>query len=191
MRRLLVRGVTTTVAVGTALGLAAGPVWAHECFNVERSAAAETVIAQHSHGWFDITTWQSYAILVVEPDSGVPAIPDGVQPLLDAEAAGTVDPELVVGAILGFAPAGALGPDLQDAFNALVAFAQLAAEDAACLGVPTHYLTLANATAGGGAERSGRPIDADGRGIDHFPDVYLTQLVAGYVAALSGTASDC
>jgi hypothetical protein len=186
----LFRAAVTAVAGGTAITRAAGPALAHECFNTSRSSTADAVIAQHSHGWFDIQTWQLYAILASTPDSGMP-MPNGVKPLLDAQASGQLDPELLIGVILGFAPAAALGPDLQSSYSALVSFARTAAEDAACLGVPTHYLTLAHATAAGGADHSGRNVTSDGRGIDHFPDVYMNQLIQGYIAALSGSASDC
>lgn len=174
------RMVVATVGAASILGLSAGTAFAHECFNASRAAEANTVIAEHSHGWFDIQTWQLYSIFVGTPCAAdCPPVPADVQPLLDAEKGGTLDPGTVMGVILGFAPPAALGTDttVQAAFTALVADMQVAAEDAACLGVPTHYLTLNNATAAGGAPQK---VTTNNKGIDHFPDVYGDQLFQAY-----------
>ena len=58
---------------------------------------------------------------------------------------------------------------------------------AADLGVPTHYLTLAHATAAGGAPSK---VATNGKGIDHFPDVYGGQLFAAYVSVYCGEVPD-
>jgi hypothetical protein len=179
MYRLMRRCVTTTITSLAVVGLLASQARAHECFNTQRSAAAETQIAAHSHGWFDIQTWQLLAIFdgtPCDPSSGpcTPTIPG-------TEALASVDPELLIGVILGFAPPAALGsPAAVDAFNVLVAFNQAVADAAAQNGVPTHYLTLANATAAGGATHSPQGVTTDGKGIDHFPDVYGSQLFAAF-----------
>jgi hypothetical protein len=34
-------------------------------------------------------------------------------------------------------------------------------------------------------------VVTNGKGVEHFPDVYIDQLLAGYSAALGGSASDC
>ena len=173
------RFVTTTLTSMAVVGLLASQASAHECFNTSRSATAETQIAAHSHGWFDIQTWQLLAIFdgtACDPSSGpfTPAIPG-------TEALASVDPGLVIGVILGFAPPAALGsPAAIDAFNVLVAFNEAVAGLAAQSGVPTHYLTLANATAAGGAGGSPQGVTTNGKGIDHFPDVYGDQLFAAF-----------
>lgn len=181
MLRLVRRCVTTTIASMAVVGLLASQAGAHECFNTSRSAMAEQQIAAHSHGWFDIQTWQLLAIfdgLPCDPSSGpcTPAIPG-------TEALSSVDPGLLIGVILGFAPPAALGSQAAiDAFGVLVSFNQAVADQAAQSGVPTHYLTLNNATAGGGAGNSPRGVTTDGKGIDHFPDVYGNQLFAAFFA---------
>jgi hypothetical protein len=191
------RLATTVVAIGTAVAVTAGPASAHECFNTQRSAQADSVIAQHSHGWFDIQTWQLLGIFLgtpCDPSSGpCPPLPADVQPLIDAQTSGDLSPDAVIGALLGFAdPSQVFTPDQLDAFDALVALAQTTAADAACLGVPTHYLTLSNATAAGGAVHSPNNITADGKGIDHFPDLYGAQLFQAYGTVFeTGTTSDC
>jgi len=158
---------------------------AHECFNASRSAQANSVIAQHSHGWFDIQTSQIAAILVVSclqtPGPDCPPPPPSLSPgeINDLKTGGF---EFLVGQILGFVPTG-------PAVNDLLAFTSRVATEAACLGVPTHYLTLANATAAGGA--GGKSVTTDGKGIDHFPDVYGQQIGAAYATVLSGGPSAC
>jgi hypothetical protein len=178
--RTIRRAATTVVAAGTALLVAALPATAHECFNTQRAAQAEAMIAQHSHGWFDIQTWQLFALFVGTPcDSDCAPVPPTVQPLLDAETSGDLSPDTVVGVIFG-APESSLGDQsLQDAFDALVAFTHDVADAAAELGVPTHYLTLAHATAAGGAPEK---VATDGKGIDHFPDVYGDRLFQAYLS---------
>jgi hypothetical protein len=187
------------MAVGAAgavalIGLTAGTAFAHECFNASRSAQADQMIGQHSNGHFDIQTWQLYALFVgtpCDPTSGpcVP-VPADVQPLIDAQTSGSLDPNTVVGVILGFAPESALGsPEVIAAYDALVALANLAATDAACLGVPTHYVTNSNATMAGGAPNK---VVTNGKGAEHFPDVYNDQLMQAYGTVFgSGQALDC
>jgi len=190
--RRVAAGAAGAVAL---IGLTAGPAFAHECFNASRSAQADQMIAQHSNGHFDFQTWQLYALFAgtpCDPTSGpcVP-VPPGVQPLIDAQTSGALDPNTVVGVILGFAPEGALGsPDLISAYQALVAFSGLAATDAACLGVPTHYVTNSNATMAGGAPSK---VVTNGKGADHFPDVYANQLMQAYgtVYGSGGQTLDC
>ena len=45
-------------------------------------------------------------------------------------------------------------------------------------------MTLNNATAAGGAVNSKQNITANGKGIDHFPDLYGDQLVTAYLPVL-------
>jgi hypothetical protein len=176
MLRLVRRVVTTTGVVAVAIGLMAAQASAHECFNVSRSAQADAQIAAHSHGWFDIQTWQLLSIFdgQCDPSQGQcgPVIP-GTQALAN------VDPNTLIGVILGFAPPSALGSQAAvDAFNVLVAFNMQVAAAAAQLGVPTHYLTLNNAAAAGGAPSK---VTTNGKGIDHFPEVYGSQLMGSLV----------
>src|SRR6516164_6671212 len=98
-----------------ALALVAGPASAHECFNVSRSARANSVIAQHSHGWFDIQTSQFLAIFVAscvqQPAPGCPPTPPT---LTDSDVAylQSTPFEQIVGEILGFAPRSTAVTDL-------------------------------------------------------------------------------
>ena len=166
------RVATISVAAAAAVGLMASQASAHECFNASRTAQANTQIAAHSHGWFDIQTWQLLSIFdgQCDPSQGQcgPVIPG-------TEALANVDSNTLIGVILGFAPptVQVLGSqDAVDAFFALKAFNLQVAAAAAALGVPTHYLTLNNATAAGGAGNSPQGVATNGKGIDHFPDVY-------------------
>jgi hypothetical protein len=96
----------------------------------------------------------------------------------------------VVGVILGFAPESALGsPEVIGAYGALVDLSQLAATDAACLGVPTHYVTNSNATMAGGAPEK---VVTNGKGVEHFPDLYGSQLLQAYATVFAtGQTLDC
>lgn len=178
----------TFVAASAALALLSMSTLAsaHECFNTSWSARANSEIAQHSHGWFDIQTWQLTAIFAGTCDpttGGCPPLPPGTA------AVTTVNPDLLVGAILGFVPdpSAVMSPAQYDAFTALVSFSQDVATVAhEQFGVPTNYLTLANATAAGGADHSGQDVTADGHGIEHFPDVYGAQLMAAYQQVFCG-----
>ena len=179
------RKLLTAAVAAMAFALAASaPAWAHECFNTQRSAQADAVIAQHSHGWFEIQTWQLYGIITgtCDPASGG-CLPVPSQ-FADVQAFGAANPDALIGVILGFAPPSILPPDAAAEFPGWAAFLQTAAADAAAMGVPTEYLTLANATAAGGAANSPNNITANGKGIDHFPDVYGNQLIAAYFQAL-------
>lgn len=176
-----------------ALSLASA-AFAHECFNASRSAQADQMIAEHSHGHYDFQTWQLFALFAgtpCDPTAGpcLP-VPSDVQPLIDAQTGGTLDPNTVVGVILGFAPESALGsPDVIAAYEALVALSGQAATDAACLGVPTHYITNSNSTMAGGAPEK---VVTNGKGVEHFPDVYEQQLIQAYLTVYgSGQTLDC
>jgi hypothetical protein len=166
--------------------LTAGLVFGHECFNASRSARANTVIGQHSHGWFDIHTSQLIAILIVscvqQPSGDCPPPP----PLSAADFAALKagDFEKLVGEILGFVPP-------ESAVTDLLAFTTRVENEAACLGVPKHYLTLSNATAAGGADKNAGQVVANGKGIEHFPEVYGQQIFTAYATVLSGTPSAC
>jgi hypothetical protein len=175
-------------------GLTAGVAFAHECFNASRSARADQMIAMHSAGHFDLQTSQFYALFLgtpCDPTSGpcLP-VPADVQPLIDAETSGALDPDTVVGVILGFAPESALGsPEVIGAYEALANLSGLAAADAACLGVPTHYVTNSNSTMAGGAPEK---VVTNGKGVEHFPDVYGEQLLQAYETVLgTGQTLDC
>jgi hypothetical protein len=178
-KKLAVAAVVSGVAL-----LAATPALAHECFNTQRSDQANAMIAQHSHGWFDIQTWQLLGIFTgaCDPTAGecLPVPPQ----FSELAAFGTANPEALIGVILGFAPPAALPPAVAAEFPAWVSFLQSAAAAAAQDGVPTHYLTLGNATAAGGAVNSPKNITANGKGIDHFPDVYGDQLITAYLSVL-------
>ena len=181
---MAIRKIMLSIAAGTASAvlMTAVPAQAHECFNTQRSAQAAASIAAHSHGWFDIQVWQLLGIFTgtpCDPSSG-PCLPVPSQ-FSDITAA---DPETLIGVILGFAPPAALGPAAAAEFPAWVAFLQSAQAAAAALGVPTHYLTLNNATAAGGAGNSPQGVTSNGKGIDHFPDVYGAQLVQAYLSVL-------
>src|SRR5213594_246091 len=130
-------GMTVAGAVAM-VALAAGLAFGHECFNANRSARANTVIAQHAHGWFDIHTSQLVAILIVsciqQPSSDCPPPPPLSAADVAALQAGNF--EILVGEILGFAPR-------ETAVTDLMAFTTQVENEASCLGVPTHYLTLA------------------------------------------------
>lgn len=184
------------VAVGAVglLGLTAGAAFAHECYNASRSAQADQMIALHSNGHFDLQTAQFYSLFLgtpCDPTLGpCPPVPANVQPLINAQTSGALDPNTVVGVILGFAPESALGsPEVISAYEALVNLSGLAATDAACLGVPTHYVTNSNSTMAGGAPEK---VVTDGKGVEHFPDVYGSQLLQAYGTVFaSGQTLDC
>jgi hypothetical protein len=191
---LRLRVAAVAVGVVGVLGLTAGAAFAHECYNASRSAQADQMIALHSKGHYDLQTSQFYALFLgtpCDPTAGpCPPIPADVQPLIDAETSGALDPNTVVGVILGFAPEGALGsPEVISAYEALVNLSGLAATDAACLGVPTHYVTNSNSTMAGGAPEK---VVTDGKGVEHFPDVYGSQLLQAYETVFtSGETLDC
>jgi hypothetical protein len=102
----------------------------------------------------------------------------------DITAFGASNPETLIGVILGFAPVQALPPAAAAEFSDWVAFLQSAQTAAAGLGVPTHYLTLSNSTAAGGSGAQKNGNTANGKGIDHFPDVYGNQLVQAYLSVV-------
>jgi hypothetical protein len=192
--KMRLRVAAITVGVVGLFGLTAGVAFAHECFNASRSAQADQMIALRSHGHFDLQTSQFYALFLgtpCDPTSGpCPPVPGDVQPLIDAQTSGALDPNTVVGVILGFAPESALGsPEVISAYEALVDLSSLAATDAACLGVPTHYVTNSNSTMAGGAPEK---VVTDGKGVEHFPDLYGGQLLQAYQTVVaSGTTLDC
>lgn len=190
--KMRVRLAAVTVGVVGLFGLTAGAAFAHECFNASRSAQADQQLAAHSNGHYDFQTWQLFALFAGTPcdPTGGPClpVPADVQPLIDAQTSGTLDPNLVVGVILGFAPESALG-SLSGAYDALVSLSGLAATDAACLGVPTHYVTNSNSTMAGGAPNK---VVTNGKGVEHFPDVYGQQLFQAYGTVFaSGQTQDC
>jgi hypothetical protein len=164
------------------LAMVAGPASAHECFNVSRSAQAETAIAKHSHGWLDIQTSQFLAIFVAgcvqQPGAGCPPTPPTLTGA-DVAYLQSTSFDQIVGEILGFAPRST-------AVTNLLAFTDQVSTIAAGCGVPTHYLTLGNASAAGGAPNK---IVTNGKGIDHFPDVYGAQIEAAYGQALGGSSA--
>jgi hypothetical protein len=185
MFRAIRRLSITVVAAVAVMGLLASQADAHECFNASRSSQANAQIAAHSHGWFDIQTWQLLSIFdgQCDPSQGscTPAIPG-------TEALAGVDPNTLIGVILGFAPPAALGSQAAiDAFNVLEAFNKQVADAAALLGVPTHYVTLNNATAAGGAPGK---VTTNGKGIDHFPDLYGGQLMSSFIAVFCSDFPD-
>jgi hypothetical protein len=171
------------------LALVAGPAAAHECFNASRTAQADTEIAAHSHGWFDIQTSQISAMLVASciqsSDVGCPIdtglLTQGPLNWLTSGDVVYIQTSDVIGEILGFALPSPATTDL-------LAFTQAMASEAACNGVPTHYLTLANATAAGGAPGK---VTTNQKGIDHFPDLYGQQLVAAYNYAVTHSTVVC
>src|SRR5918911_749842 len=122
LRKLLAAMVTV---MACAL-VATAPAWAHECFNTQRSAQADAVIAQHSHGWFDIQTWQLYGIITgtCDPASGG-GLPVPAQ-FADVQAFGAANPEALIGVILGFAPPSILPPAAATEFSGWTAFLQTA-----------------------------------------------------------------
>ena len=174
--------VCAAVVMVSATGLAS----AHECFNASRSARANDMIAQHSHGWFDIHVSQLMAILVVsciqQPSGDCPPPP----PLSPADMAALQSGnfETLVAEILGFAPPS-------PAVTNLLAFTTQVEAEAACLGVPTHYMTLAHATAAGGADKNAGKVVDNGKGIEHFPEVYGQQLFTAYLTVLTHGPSAC
>ena len=180
-RRVGLLGAVAIVAMTTA-----GIAHAHECFNASRPERANAIIAQHSHGWFDFQTSQFLAIgllsCIQSPGSDCPPAPPLAGPDLDALHSGNFD--ALVAQILGFAPAG-------PAVTNLLAFTSRVANEAACLGVPTHFLTLVHATAAGGAEKHGGDGLSDGRGIDHFPEVYGDRLTTAFVTVVQHLPSAC
>jgi hypothetical protein len=111
--KMRLRVAAVAVGVVGVLGLTAGAAFAHECYNASRSAQADQMIAAHSKGHYDLQTSQFYALILgtpCDPTSGpCPPIPADVQPLIDAETSGALDPNTVVGVILRFAPESALG----------------------------------------------------------------------------------
>jgi hypothetical protein len=175
LRRIVLLGGASVASVA----LAVAPVSAHECFNASRSDRANTVIAQHSHGWFDIQTSQFIAILVAScvqgPGPDCPPTPPSLTPD-DVAYLQTTNFEQIIGEIFGFAPRSTAVTDL-------LAFTGQVATIAGGCGVPTHFLTLSNATAAGGAPSK---VVTNHKGIDHFPDVYGQQLLAAYTQALGG-----
>src|SRR5438552_3093656 len=103
LRRIMLLGGVGVIAVA----LAAGPASAHECFNASRPDQANSVIAQHSHGWFDIQTSQLVAFLVAsciqQPGPDCPPTP----PSLSADDVAYLQStpfDQIAGEILGFAP---------------------------------------------------------------------------------------
>ncbi|HKN63811.1 MAG TPA: hypothetical protein VJV76_05715 [Gaiellaceae bacterium] len=188
------RVAAVVVGVVGLFGATAGVAFAHECFNASRSAQADQMIARHSKGHFDLQTSQFYALFLgtpCDPTSGqCPPVPANVQPLIDAQITGALDPDTVVGVILGFAPESALGsPEVVGAYDALVGLSELAATDAACLGVPTHYVTNSNSTMAAGAPEK---VVTNGKGVEHFPDLYGNQLFQAYGTVLAtGQTLDC
>jgi hypothetical protein len=101
--------------------LSAVPAFAHECFNTQRSDQANAVIAQHSHGWFDIQTYQLLGIFTgtCDPNSGQ-CLPVPAQ-FSDLASFGASDPETLIGVLLGFAPTAALPPTVAAEFPGWVA----------------------------------------------------------------------
>jgi hypothetical protein len=192
--KMRLRVAAVTAGAVALFGLTAGVAFAHECLNVSRSSQADQMIALHSNGHFDLQTAQFYALFLgtpCDPASGpCPPLPADVQPLIDAETSGALDPNLVVGVILGFAPESALGsPEIVSAYDALIHLSGLAAADAACLGVPTHYVTNSNSTMAAGAPEK---VVTDGKGVEHFPDVYGVQLQQAYETVVdTGQTLDC
>jgi hypothetical protein len=71
-----------------------------------------------------------------------------------------------------------------DAVKEVFVFTDEVAAIAAGCGVPTHFLSLANATAAGGAPNK---VVTNGKGIEHFVDVYGDQLGAAFFQALLGS----
>jgi len=58
---------------------------------------------------------------------------------------------------------------------------------AIALGVPDGFLLNAHTTAAGGLEGHDRNgVLADGKGIDHFPEVYVVQLITAYCMVADG-----
>jgi hypothetical protein len=178
----------TAAAVLSLITTTTQPVLAHECFNASRTDKASEIIAQHSHGWFDIQVSQFLAIgiasCIQNPGGDCPPPPPLSPQDMTALQNGNLDQ--LIGEILGFIPA-------EPAITNLLAFTTLVQNEAACLGVPTHFLTLANATAAGGTEKgnSNSDVTSDGKGIDHFPEAYGPQLFQAIGTVLSGTPSAC
>jgi len=176
----------TIAAAAVTIASLSSPSLAHECMNASRAARANDVIGQHSHGWFDIQTSQIMAILVVscfqQPGGDCPPPPPLSGADISAIQGGNF--EELVGEILGFIPRS-------PAITNLMAFTDQVAHEASCLGVPTHYLTLNNATAAGGADKNAGNVLVNGKGIDHFPEVYGAQLGAAYGTVLGGGPSAC
>jgi hypothetical protein len=175
------------VAAVAGVAIAAGPVAAHECFNASRSDQANQEIAQHSNGWFNITTPQILAILISgciqSNDAGCPITTTGL--LSPTDTAYIQDPANdIPGEILGFTTPQS--PAVQD----LLAFTNEVATQAECVyGVPASYLTKPNSTAAGGAPTK---VVSNGTGIDHFPDVYGQSLIASYNFVYGGgTPAGC
>src|ERR1051326_6996675 len=101
-----------TVAVlvaGAVAGVSSmvGLAGAHECFNASRADRANTVIAQHSHGWFDIQTSQVLAIRIVSSTQtrGSDSPPSPPLSAADMTALDSGNFDALVAQILGFAPA--------------------------------------------------------------------------------------
>ncbi len=184
---MTIRSIAVMVAAGLVSTAAVGGVAsAHECFNASRTSQVNAIIAEHSRGWFDIQTSQFLAIGVLscaqQPGADCPP-PPPLSPA-DMTALQSGNFEQLVGEILDFVPA-------EPAITDLLAFTTLVANEASYLGVPTHFLTLANATAAGGAERRGSPALSDGRGIDHFPEAYGAQLSTAFGTVIQHLPSAC
>jgi hypothetical protein len=180
--RIASRAATIVGAGLLLLVLLAGPASAHECFNASRSAQAEAAIAKHSHGWFDIQTSQLLAIFVTsctqQPGPDCPPTPPTLTSA-DVAYLQSTSFDQILGEIFGAVPRST-------AVTNLMTFTDQVATIAGGCGVPTHYLTLNNATAAGGAPAK---VVTNGKGIDHFPDVYGAQLFAAYGQALGGPAA--
>jgi hypothetical protein len=167
--------------VVAALILAAVPASAHECLNSSRTAKANEMIAAHSKGWFDIQTSQLLGIFIIscieQPSSDCPPIPSQIT-AADQTAIQQGDFEELLGELFGF-----VTPTSQ-AITDVLAFTNAVASVAnTCFDVPLHYLTLNNATAAGGAPAK---VTTNGKGIDHFPDLYNDQLFASYLQVYTG-----
>lgn len=181
--RLLRRTILFGGVVIAAMVMAAVPASAHECFNASRADQANAAIAKHSHGWFDIQTSQFLAIFVVScvQDSsqpGCPPTPPTVTSPDDVSYIQNATFDQLLGEIFGF-----VQPQSQAVADVMTFTTEVASIANTCFAVPTHYLTLNNATAGGGAPAKNA---TNGKGIDHFPDLYSDQLFTSYVAAFTG-----
>ncbi len=82
------RAVTTAVATGAMVVLAAGPAAAHFCSNVQRVQRANEAIAKNSNGW-----------LVVSRDLGLffgDLCPEGLEHLVEAYESGGADADVPI-----------------------------------------------------------------------------------------------
>jgi hypothetical protein len=174
--------------LGTLLGIGllaialASPASAHECFNTSRVDRANTVIAEHAHGWVDVQTSSFlgifYVSCILTPGQDCGPTPPTLTTADLAYLQATSFDQLI-GELLGFAPRSTAVSDLITFTDEVVVIAN------GC-GVPTHFLTLSNAAAAGGAPNK---VVTDGRGIDHFPDVYGDQLAAAIFLFFGGPAA--